>query len=190
MSDLASIHELMPKVMESIGVIGKNQRNQAQGFNFRGIDDVMNAVQSALIEHRVFFVPEVLHTESERYETKNGAWMRSVSMLVAYMFFGPAGDSVRVVAAGESADAGDKATSKAMSAALKYALLHTFCVPTKEQADDDADRHSPEGGQTVSRSSSSDAVCPGCKQNAKDGKPVAKHDGVWWHDACWSGRPM
>jgi predicted RNA-binding protein with PIN domain len=46
--------------------------------------------------------------------------------------------SVTVTTIGEAADTSDKATNKAMSAALKYALIQTFSVPTKDM--DDADR--------------------------------------------------
>jgi hypothetical protein len=39
-------------------------------------------------------------------------------------------------------DSGDKSSNKAMSAAMKYALLEVFCVPTEE--DNDTENHSPE----------------------------------------------
>ena len=42
----------------------------------------------------------------------------------------------------EGLDSGDKATNKALSAALKYALIQTFSVATKDM--EDADKTSPE----------------------------------------------
>lgn len=143
-----TIHELMPKVMQSIGVIGKDRTNEAQRFQFRGIDDVMTAVQPALLEHGVYYVPEVVASEHERYQTKNGTAMRSATITVRYTFYGPSGDSVIAIGIGEAADAGDKATSKALAMALKYALLQTFCVPT---GDPDPDSQNVEGAGDPAR---------------------------------------
>ena len=42
---------------------------------------------------------------------------------------------------GEGMDSGDKAANKAMAIAHKYALLQTFCIPTEEQKDPDAETH-------------------------------------------------
>ena len=40
-------------------------------------------------------------------------------------------------------DSGDKATNKAMSAAFKYACFQTFCIPTEEMKDPDAETPPP-----------------------------------------------
>ena len=42
---------------------------------------------------------------------------------------------------GEAMDSADKATNKAMSAAYKYAVLLTFCIPTEGDNDADAKTH-------------------------------------------------
>ena len=55
---------------------------------------------------------------------------------------GPDGDSVDVVTLGEGIDTADKASNKAMSAAMKYALIELFSVPTQDV--EDGDRTSPE----------------------------------------------
>lgn len=140
-----TIYQLMPKVAESIGAIHKSRFNEGQSFNFRGIDDVMTAVQPALVEWGVFYVPEVINAEHERYQTSRGTGMRSATLTVRYTFYGPLGDSVVGVGIGEAADAGDKATSKALAMALKYALLQTFCVPV---GDPDPDAQNVEGGSS------------------------------------------
>jgi hypothetical protein len=46
---------------------------------------------------------------------------------------------------GEASDVADKASNKAMSAALKYALIHTFMIPVDSKSLDDGDRDHPEG---------------------------------------------
>jgi hypothetical protein len=52
------------------------------------------------------------------------------------------GSEVKVSTYGEAMDSGDKATNKAMSAALKYALMQTFTIPT--EGDNDSENHTHE----------------------------------------------
>ena len=66
---------------------------------------------------------------------------------MAYTFYAPDGSNVRAVVVGEAMDSGDKSSNKAMSAALKYALLQIFRVPTES---DDADATSHEVARKVS----------------------------------------
>jgi len=47
-------------------------------------------------------------------------------------WYGPEGDQLSSVAAGEAFDSGDKATAKAHSVAFRTALLQTLCLPTDE----------------------------------------------------------
>ena len=56
-----NIYQAMAEVMKDIDAVGKNQKNQQQGFKFRGIDDVYNAVHPILAKHGVFTVPTVLN---------------------------------------------------------------------------------------------------------------------------------
>jgi hypothetical protein len=67
-----------------------------------------------------------------------------------YDFFAEDGSKVTVgPIPAEGLDSGDKATNKALSAALKYALIQTFSVPTEDMAEADLD--SPEIGRGSSK---------------------------------------
>ena len=56
------------------GGISKGHRNQQQGYNFRGIDDVLNALSSALVEAELLILPRVISREVvERTTAKGGA---------------------------------------------------------------------------------------------------------------------
>lgn len=138
----AQIFTLMSRVMHDIGFISKERRNTQQNYTFRGIDDVFAALQPCLIKHGIFFVPEVLHSEQVERQAKSGGVLIYTTMRVAYTFFAPDGSSVPAIVVGEAMDSGDKSSNKAMSAALKYAVLQIFCVPT--EATPDADNDSPE----------------------------------------------
>lgn len=132
-----TVHEAWSAVMGAVQGVSKAQRNVAQNFSFRGIDDVMNAVGPALREHGVAVLPRHTTVESEeRIATKTGTAMHSVIIRIGWRIYGPGGDWIEGESLGESADAGDKAVSKAHSVAYRTFLLQALCIPT-DQPDPD-----------------------------------------------------
>jgi hypothetical protein len=149
--DPPTIHKAMAGVLADLPAIGKNQRNQQQGFSFRGIDDVLDALNPVLAKHGVFFMPEVLERLDSGRTTGNNKTMWVVNLHVRYRFYGPRGDFVEATGWGEGTDMGDKATQKAMTGALKYVLFQVFAIATHEQADADSDLTTPEPSQRRSK---------------------------------------
>ena len=141
---MKNIYQTINAVMEDVGAIGKNSKNRQQNFWFRGIDAVMNALNPAMIKHKLFVAPEVLEqTREERTTAKGGLLIYSICK-IRYTFYAEDGSSVAAVVIGEGMDSGDKATNKAMSIAFKYACFQIFCIPTEEMKKDDPDNESPE----------------------------------------------
>ncbi len=143
-----AIYGLIPKVMKDIGSIGKNRKNEQQRYAFRGIEDFYQAAHPAMIEHGIFCAPEVQERDVYRFEKTNDqgrvtSWLH-VALKVKHRFFASDGSFVDVTTCGEGLDNSDKATNKAMSGAMKYALIELFCVPTQDV--EDSDRESPETG--------------------------------------------
>lgn len=131
-------------VMRDVRYVGKNGRNEDQNYPFRGIDDVMNALGPAMRRHGLLMFPKVMRRDHERFPKPNNKFGTAVQVDVRYRFlFAPGGkdDYVDVEVPGESIDASDKATAKAMSVALRTAMLQTFALPTY---DTDPDQHNPE----------------------------------------------
>ena len=144
-----TVFEALGLVMADLDAIKKGQKNQSQGFMFRGIDDVYNAVHPLFAKYGVIMAPSVLHSKSEDRESKSGAKSVTRVLTVAYNVYGPAGDFITMVSEGEGADFGDKATSKALSIAHKYAILQLLCIPTEDIAE--PDRETIETGGKVER---------------------------------------
>lgn len=128
----------IPAIMASIDAIGKNRKNQQQGYTFRGIDDMYNELHSHFATQKVFYTPEVLTTHREEKTTKNGGLMQYVVLTVKYTFYAEDGSNVSCTMIGEASDSGDKASNKAMSTALKYALMEIFLIPTEDEKDTEA----------------------------------------------------
>ena len=122
--------------------ITKNRKNQQQGYNFRGIDDVFNALSPLLARHELCILPRILTRHCDERQSKNGGVMSYVTVEAEFDFVCASDGSRHVVRTfGEAMDSADKATNKAMSAAYKYAAFQAFAIPT--EGDNDADAHTP-----------------------------------------------
>lgn len=122
--------------------ISKGRKNQQQGYSFRGIDDVYNALAPKLASHGLVILPRMIgRTVTERETAKGGVLFYVV--VEAEFDFVSASDGTRhtIKTYGEAMDSGDKATNKAMSAAYKYAAMQAFCIPTEGDNDADATTH-------------------------------------------------
>ena len=141
-----AIYKAIIGVMAEINAIGKDRKNQQQGFAYRGIDDVMNELHAALTKNKVFFVPEVLNEERSTGKTRNGGDLFYTRLKIRFTFYTDDGSSVSAVVIGEAMDSGDKASNKALSIGLKYAMLQVFCIPTEDEKDPDAQSPQPQAG--------------------------------------------
>ena len=144
-----NVYALMGEAMQQVGAVGKDSVNQTQGFKYRGIDAVMNALNPVMSKLGLFFVPEVLEmTREEResvkvYNNKETKTLLKYAILkIKYTLYAPDGSSVSAIVIGEGMDSGDKASNKAMAVGLKYAAFQMFMIPTEEMAQDDPDKES------------------------------------------------
>lgn len=135
------IFELIPKIMGEIGAIGKNGTNTYDNYKFRSIDDVYNKVQPVLARNGVFFKPTVLESNESTVVSQKGAAQVRIKQKVEYTFYASDGSSFSTIVEGEAIDRADKATNKAMTAALKYMLIQVFCIAI--DGNNDADGSSP-----------------------------------------------
>jgi hypothetical protein len=123
--------------------IGKDRKNQQQGYSFRGIDDMYNAIAPLLARHGLCILPRVTSRDVTERASKNGGVLFYVTVAMEFDFVAAEDASKHtVVMYGEAMDSGDKATNKAMSAAYKYACMQAFSIPT--EGDNDADAHTHE----------------------------------------------
>ncbi len=137
---MSEVYKSIAAVQGELAKIGiaKTGRNQQQGYNFRGIDDVYAALAPLLAKHELCVIPRMLDREVTERTTAKGGVLFYVTVKAEFDFVSAKDDSKHTAATyGEAMDSGDKATNKAMSAAYKYAALLTFAIPT--EGDNDAD---------------------------------------------------
>jgi len=122
--------------------IGKNRKNDQQGYKFRGIDDVYNALAPILSKCGLVMLPRVLGREVVERTTAKGNAIFYVTVDVEFdLVCAEDGSKHTVKTFGEAMDTADKATNKAMSAAYKYMAMEVFCIPTEGDNDAEATTH-------------------------------------------------
>lgn len=124
--------------------LAKASKNEQQGYRFRGIDDAMGAVSPVISRHGLVIIPSYSERTVTERQGRSGGALFYVTLRGEFKFVAPDGSSLTAVAYGEAMDSGDKATNKAMSAAFKYALLQTFCIPVEGTPDADSQTHEVE----------------------------------------------
>lgn len=135
------IYKALTGIIGEVNAIGKNSKNQQQGFMFRGIDDVMNELHTLFGKYKVVIVPEVVDYNVSEKTTAKGTIMYVTRSTIKFHFVAEDGSEVVTTNVGEAMDSADKGMNKTMSCALKYALMQMFLIPTKET--EDADRVTP-----------------------------------------------
>lgn len=142
---MKTVYQLIAAVSADLARTGisKAQKNDQQGYKFRGIDDVLNALAPMLATHGLVILPRVMaRTQTERTTPRGGVLFYTLVEVEFDFVSSHDGSKHTVKVFGEAMDSGDKSTNKAMSAAYKYAAFQTFCIPT--EGDNDADKTSHE----------------------------------------------
>jgi len=138
-------------VMKSVTYIPKAGQYGKEGdrggtYKFRKFEDTAAALGQAFRDHLIFVQSEVIsreiaEPEKKPYSTGSGYTMwTQVFVTVRYRFTSLVDGSVLTAeAAGEGKDSSDKASSKAMTMAMKYALTQAFMIAT-DDPDPDSQR--------------------------------------------------
>lgn len=138
------VYAAINAVQQDLAQIGisKEKKNVQQGYKFRGIDDVYDALSPLLAKHKLCIIPYAQSRSVVERTTKQGGALFYVTVECEFHFVSAEDGSSHVAKTfGEAMDSADKATNKAMSAAYKYAAFQTFCIPVDVE---DADAETPQ----------------------------------------------
>ena len=138
------VYQAINAVQAALAVegIGKTRKNDAQGYKFRGIDEVYNALAPLLAKHGLCILPRCTERICVERTNAKGTALFYVTVRAEFDFVASEDGSKHTVTTyGEAMDSGDKATNKAMSAAYKYAAMQAFSIPTEGDNDADAQTH-------------------------------------------------
>ena len=135
--------------MADLKPIPKDKKTKAENgsdfaFMYRGIDDVMNALQPLLSKHGVIIIPQVIESALEPVVIEKKGYnivkWRAL-MKIKHIWAHVDGSFIESITIGEGLDNGDKASNKAMAIAYKYSCFQVLCIPTEEMTDPDSEVH-------------------------------------------------
>jgi hypothetical protein len=140
-----AVHRLMQRV-EAIGKEGTYNGGQSGRYKFRKVDDVMDAVGHAMrdvglvMQTQVVSGPVYSTAQVPNRDGRLTEWT-TCRVTMAYTFIDIRDGSRHTIEMpGEGRDSSDKATSKALAMAMKYALTQGLCIPLESEQDPDAER--------------------------------------------------
>lgn len=131
-----NVHEALLALMQDVPYV-KRASSKGLNYTFLAESDLIAKLHPALVKNGLTIRPtsvDVAYTEN--YPSSSGKLMNRIVLVVGYeITHAPSGTSVSVVAAGEGTDIGDKATPKAMTQAMKYALRQSLAIETGDDPD-------------------------------------------------------
>lgn len=132
----ASTSALIKKMLairEAVGLIEKKGVNVHQHYHYVTEADVSKIFTPLLNKYRVFLFTSVL---DRSIEPKNSGSLTTVKLQVTFVD-ADTGEQYSCIFYGDGWDKGDKGVFKAITGALKYALMKTFLVATGDDPEQD-----------------------------------------------------
>jgi hypothetical protein len=132
-----NLRQKLAEVRRRLGYVQKRGHNERFNYSYVTAADIAGAVGDILAELGVVVIPSL---ENITYEsaTARGETTRIARVVMAYTFADvDSGEAIVAKVAGQGLDVGDKAPDKAMTGALKYALLQSFLLATGDDPEDE-----------------------------------------------------
>jgi ERF superfamily len=157
-----NLRQKLAEVRRRIGYIQKRGHNERGNYRYVTAADIAGAVGDLLAELGVVIVPSLESISYVPTRNSSGQIERVACVIMSYTFTDViSAEKVTVKVPGEGLDGGDKATYKAMTGALKYALLQSFLLASGDDPEDD--RH-----EVHHRTAATGTVHPDRKVNATE----------------------
>ncbi|NOK32380.1 ERF family protein [Corallococcus exercitus] len=159
-----SLVRKLAEVMGEVERVPKSGRNDFHRYDYATEADIVSAVRKAMADRALMLIPSVVKTEWREVERNKGGKDRIATLTVRFTLTdGDSGEERSFEVLGEGQDQGDKATYKALTGAVKYALLKLFLIPTGDDPEDDGQgqgQQSQRGSQQRGRQASGDGPPP------------------------------
>jgi hypothetical protein len=125
-----NIYQRINKVMSEVTTIKKEDKKVNNQYTFVSHDEVAKVMHDALCKHGIVMVPTVQKFTQDGNRTE-------IMMDIRFVNIDVPEDCFMVSFPGYGIDSQDKGIGKAISYAVKYALLKTFCLETSDDVEKD-----------------------------------------------------
>jgi hypothetical protein len=133
-----NLRQKLAVVRRRLAYVQKRGYNQRSNYNYVTAADIAGAVGDILAELGVVVIPRLESISHEPARTGRAEIEHVARVVMNYTFMDvDTAEEITVKVAGEGLDPGDKAPYKAMTGALKYALLQSFLLATGDDPEEE-----------------------------------------------------
>ena len=131
-----NIHQRIHAVMQDVSYVQKENKKVNNQYTFASHDAVTAKLRPALIKHGII---QAVSVDGHRQDGNR----TEADVVVCFLNIDNPEDYIAVQAFGYGIDQQDKGPGKAVSYAVKYALLKTFALETGDDPEKDSIDHKP-----------------------------------------------
>lgn len=135
-----SVYNKLHAIMAEFPSVPKAHVNSFHKYSYRSADDILAALKPLLVKHGVLMA---VSGSDVKTDTLNESILTTVEMTVTFWDPDDLGPVISCRAFGQGVDKGDKGVYKAITGALKYALLTNFLIPGSEDPEQDSPTITP-----------------------------------------------
>jgi hypothetical protein len=130
------------KIMDSLGAVEKKGYNKHQNYKYMREVDVMEALKAELIANKIVMLTSSKFVDIQKKEHKDKTDFITTVETQHTFIDSESGETLTISSVGSGYDSSDKGAAKAITSAVKYAIMKTFMI-SDEGADIEND------GETV-----------------------------------------
>jgi hypothetical protein len=174
---MKQIIEALNLAMQDVGLVSKDSVNSHHKYKFTSEAEIISAIRQPFMAHGLVLAP----SNVEVLKLAESGKLYRYDLLVTYKCLHTSGESLDIVVAASGADSQDKALPKAMTMALKYALIQLMLVARGVDPDQDGDLNAAEVRRWAQQYGGLAVVQRYCRAN---GKP----DPLQWPSSAYFDR--
>jgi hypothetical protein len=125
-----NLRQKLAQIRREVGYIQKRGRNEAQNYSYAMAADVAGVIGDRLAALDIILGRNNLSVKRTERTYQGGAETVVEVTLDYQLIDGDSNEVLTIASYGEGRDRGDKAPYKALTGALKYALIQTFLIAT------------------------------------------------------------
>lgn len=116
------------KILGALGSIEKKGYNSHQKYHYMREVDVMEALKAQLIENKIIMLTSSEFVDIQKKEGKDKTDFVTTVKTTHTFIDSETGEQFSINSVGSGYDSSDKGASKAITAAVKYAIMKTFMI--------------------------------------------------------------
>lgn len=143
MQSYQKLAEKLVKIMDSLGAVEKKGYNNHQKYKYMREVDVMEALKTELIKNKIVMLTSSKFVDIQKKEGKDKTDFITTVETQHTFIDSESGEALSISSVGSGYDSSDKGAAKAITSAVKYAIMKTFMI-SDEGADIENDGETPQ----------------------------------------------